>query len=42
MIRKIALMPGMEAYVKEPDSGFKTIIKPFIPGEDVSSDPSLN
>ena len=42
MIRKIALMPGMEAYVKEPDSGFKTIIKTFIPGEDVSSDPSLN
>lgn len=42
MIRKIALMPGMEAYVKEPDSEFKTIIKPFIPGEDVSSDPSLN
>jgi hypothetical protein len=42
MIRKMPLMPGLEAYVKQPDSAFKAIIKPFIPGEIKSDDPSLN
>jgi hypothetical protein len=42
MIRKMPLMPGLEAYVKEPESGFKPFIMPFIPGEIKNEDPSLN
>lgn len=42
MIRKIPLMPGLEAYVKKPNSAFKPIIKPFIPGDIKSENPSLN
>ena len=42
MIRKMPLMPGLEVYVKEPDSAFETFIKPFIPGKINNGDPSLN
>jgi hypothetical protein len=42
MIRKMPLMPGLEAYMKEDDSAFKPIIKPFIPGKIGNADPSLN
>ena len=42
MIRKMPLMPGLEAYMKELDSKFEEIILPFIPGEIKSADPSLN
>lgn len=42
MIRKMPLMPGLEAYMKKPDSAFEATILPFIPGEIKSTDPSLN
>jgi hypothetical protein len=42
MIRKMPLMPGLEAYMKEPDSAFEAVIMPFIPGEITCDDPSLN
>lgn len=41
MIRKMPLMPGLEAYVKKPDSAY-TIVKPFMPGKINNADPSLN
>jgi len=42
MIRKMPLMPGLEAYMKEPDSAFEAVIMPFIHGEITFDDPSLN
>ena len=42
MIRKMPLMPGLEAYIKTADSAITPFIRPFIPGEISSDDPSLN
>jgi hypothetical protein len=42
MIRKMPLMPALEAYMKKLDSGFEATILPFVPGEIKSTDPSLN
>lgn len=42
MIRKMPLTPGLIAHLKERDSSFAPIIKPFIPGNITCDDPSLN
>lgn len=42
MIRKMPLTPGLIAHLKERDSSFALIIKPFIPGDITCDDPSLN
>ena len=42
MIRKLPLMPGLESFARQPDSEYKTFVKPFIKSDLDHGDPSLN